>query len=105
MDFDPSHLPQQQRLQLAGVCGAGRRYAEGNLADRPDTEAVEAVRRLSTDPVVLGHALGGALAELELTIGGSERLAGIYEAAGADPDVAAGVLDRHRDDHRRRGRL
>lgn len=57
-----SPLTSHQRLALAAVMGAGQRRCFGTLSGRPRDEAVAHIRDQTTDPVVLGFALGAALA-------------------------------------------
>lgn len=102
--FDPAHLRAEQRLELAKVSGTGQRWAIGPLRDRPLQEAVAAVHADSRDPVVLGVALGAALAGIELDRYAShQRLAELYRAAGADEATAVATLDWHRERARMRG--
>ncbi|MFI7547197.1 hypothetical protein [Actinoplanes sp. NPDC049599] len=104
VESSPSRLAKGQRLELAAVSGTGRRWTFGPLKDRPHGDAVAAVRAESTDPVVLGHAMGTALAASELDEEPrAQVLAGLYESAGADLDVAAAVLAWQRERYRIRG--
>ncbi len=101
VEFRSSRLRSEQRLQLASVSGAGERWAVGPLKDRPIEEAVDAVLAESRDPIVLGAALGAALATIELDGYASyERLAEVYRRAGADEATAVAALDWHREQAR-----
>ncbi|MEV4705408.1 hypothetical protein [Actinoplanes sp. NPDC049316] len=51
---------------MAAVTGTGQRWCFGNLSHRPRDQAIAALREETTDPVVLGFAMGSALATLEI---------------------------------------
>lgn len=78
-------LPQRQRIKLAELPGVAGRYGIGAGRDRPQEEAIAAVRAVTTDPQLLGIQAGVALADRH---GISEPVVRLLEAAGADMAVA-----------------
>jgi len=103
-EWSPARLPAAQRLALAEVSGTGQRYCYGDQQGVTDDQAVAALHESTRDPVVLGYAMGAALATAELDSDERARgLALLYEMAGADADVAANVLAWHRDRLHNRG--
>lgn len=84
--WDPAQLRDRDRLALARVSGTAARYGYGNRKDAPRAEAVEALRAITTDPVVLGIA---AASELYDPHGyGRRPAADLLREAGADWVVA-----------------
>jgi hypothetical protein len=90
-------LTSEQRSALAQLAVAAQEWVFGHRRSRSRTDAVAALREISTDPVVLGIALGRALANVELDgMRAYQRLAELYRTAGADEQVAAADLQRQR---------
>lgn len=90
---DPAQLSSERRMQLATLSGTAQRWGIGALRDRPLDEAVAALHEITRDPLVLGVALGNAMAGVELDGYASyARLVEMFRAAGADEDVAAAHL-------------
>ncbi|MBM0275084.1 hypothetical protein [Micromonospora tarensis] len=79
-------LPASDRLVLAGLSGVAGRYGTGSDRNAPRDQAVAAVRKVSTDPRLLGIQAGVALADPQGISGPTVEL---LQAAGADMEVAA----------------
>ena len=93
-------LTAEQRLAVVQVSVAAHDWVFGKRRNRSRTEAVAALQQISTDPVVLGVALGYALANIELDgLQAYQRLAELYRAAGADEQVATAGLAWARTQH------
>ena len=94
---DEADLTAEQQLAVAQVTVAAQGWVTGDRRYPPRGEAVAALHKISTDPAVLGVALGCALAHVELDgMRAYQRLAELYRAAGADERVAAAYLERQR---------
>ncbi|WP_422734982.1 hypothetical protein ACN26Y_28740 [Micromonospora sp. WMMD558] len=78
-------LPQWRRIKLAELSGVAGRYGIGASRDRPQEEAIAAVRAVTTDPQLLGIQAGVALSDPHGISGPIVRL---LEASGADMTVA-----------------
>lgn len=92
-----AELDSKQRLDLAMITGAGKRWTFGDLKDRPTAEAIADLHAISPDPVLYGIALGDALATIEIDGWPSyARLAELYRACGADEAVAQVHLEWQR---------
>ena len=95
-------LDSKQRLAVAAVCGAADRLSVGKDKDFPRDEAVAHLRSISTDPDVLGEALGGFLHRSELG-GRFQPAVDLLHAAGASDQRAAAKLQRLREQQVRHG--
>ncbi|OKI52845.1 hypothetical protein [Micromonospora sp. CB01531] len=80
-----SKLPQRQRLVLAELSGVAGRYGNGVDRDAPREVAIASVRRVTSDPQLLGIQAGVALADPQGISGPTVEL---LRAAGADMAVA-----------------
>ncbi|MGS2619959.1 hypothetical protein ACVCAH_36620 [Micromonospora sp. LZ34] len=80
-----SKLSQRRRILLAELSGVAGRYGTGADRDAPRTEAIAAVRAVTTDRQLLGIQAGVALADPHGISGPTVEL---LEAAGADMQVA-----------------
>jgi hypothetical protein len=95
-------LTADQRQTLARVVAVGVRWTVGGGSGLSQEDTVAALRQVTHDGVVLGVALGTALAAAELDGWRSYgELAEVYRSAGADEQVAAAELAWRRD-HRPR---
>ena len=91
-------LTADQRLTLERVVAIGVRWAVGGRSGLRHEDAVAALRQVTSDGVVLGVALGTALAAAESDGWRSyHELAEMYRSAGADEQVAAAELAWRRD--------
>ena len=94
---DEADLNAEQQLAVAQLTVAALGWVIGDRRYRSRDEAIAALHEISTDPAVLGVALGRALAHVELDgMRAYQRLAELYRAAGADERVAAAYLERQR---------
>ena len=84
-----SGLTSQQRLAVAGICGAADRLSVGKDKDLTRDEAVTKLRSISADPEVLGDALGGLLHRIELG-GRFQPAVGLLRAMGASEPAGHG---------------
>jgi hypothetical protein len=90
---DRPDLNAEQQAAVARLRVAAAEWVFGDRRNGSRTEAVAALREISTDPAVLGVVLGRALAHVELDgMRVYRRLAELYRAAGADEQVAADHL-------------
>jgi hypothetical protein len=97
---DKVTLTAEQRVELDQIMGIGQQWTFGNCPDRPREEAIAALHAVTRDGVVLGVALGVALAAFEIDGWPSYcELAELYRAAGADDHIAAVELAWQRDRH------
>jgi hypothetical protein len=86
-------LTADQRLALERVVAIGVRWTIGGCSDLLHEDTVAALHAVTRDGVVLGVALGTALAAAELDGWPSYRkLADVYRSAGGDERVAAAEL-------------
>jgi hypothetical protein len=97
-------LTSRQRLDLAKISGIGQRRALGPDRDRGLEEALAELREVTRDPMILGLALGSALAVAEAQEW-QQPLVDLYRAAGADEQVAAEHRDLQRERFRRYGNI
>ena len=98
--MDKVVLTVEQRVALKRIMGIGHRWTFGNCSDRPRGEAIAALHASTRDGVVLGVALGVAMAAFEFDGWPLYRnLAELYRAAGADEHIAAVELTSQRDWH------
>jgi hypothetical protein len=77
----------RQRMEIAEVAGHASRLGVGDLRDVPRDQAVGQLWQISTDPVVFGDVLAGALEN------GPTAVAELLRAAGADEAAAAEKLE------------
>jgi hypothetical protein len=91
-------LTAEQRLVLERVVGVAVLLTVGSRSGSLQEDPVAALHKVTRDGVVLGVALGTALAAAELDGWRSYReLAEVYRRAGADERVAAAELAWQRD--------
>jgi hypothetical protein len=91
-------LTAEQRLAVERVVGIGVLWTIGARSDMLESDVIAAMHAASRDGVVLGVALGTALAAAELDGWRRYReLAELYRKAGADEQVAAAELAWQRD--------
>jgi hypothetical protein len=90
-------LTAEQRLAVERLVGIGVRWTVGVRSDAP-ADPIAEMHAVTRDGVVLGVALGTALAAAELDGWRPYReLAELYRRAGADEGVAAVELAWQRD--------
>jgi hypothetical protein len=81
-------MPARDRLTVAELAGTAHRFSTRRDATGSDTDAVTALRAISTDPTLLGVAAGSTAADPHGVADAAVRL---LLAAGADPDIAGDV--------------
>jgi hypothetical protein len=97
---DEVTLTAERRVALERIMGIGQQWTFGDCSDRPREEAIAALRAVTCDGVVLGVALGVALAAFEFDGWPLYcKLAELYRAAGADEHIAAVELAWQRSRH------
>lgn len=90
-------LTSGQRMALARISGAAQLLSIGRERDMRRDWAVARLHGISTDPAVLGAALGDVLRRIEVESPTYAVTAELLRAAGADEDVAAARLAWQRE--------
>jgi len=86
----------RDQMALSQLSGAAQRLTIGVDKETPRQWAVAALHAISSDPAVLGAALGDVLYRIETESPGYEVTAELLRAAGADEAEAAARLEWQR---------